>query len=46
MRSFLKKLELRFEHMEKLFDDDVKLQTSLNQFFIEYEQNSSVTYSS
>jgi ribosome-associated translation inhibitor RaiA len=45
MKGFLRKLEEKLERMEKHFDDDVKLNTSLNKQLFEYEVNTVATYS-
>jgi hypothetical protein len=44
MKTFLSKLEEKITLMEKHFDDDARLNASLNNFLYQYEVNSQITY--
>jgi hypothetical protein len=45
MKTFIERLELKYEKLEKHFDHDLKINASMNQFLYEYEVNSIIAYS-
>ena len=45
MKSFIDKLQKKYEVLEKHFDADQKVNHSMNKFLYEYEVNSVLAYS-
>ena len=44
MHTFLKRLEIKIDQMEKYWEEEVKRNQSLNQFLYDYELNSILSY--